>query len=81
MSLEATLLAIVLTGALAVFVLLPILEGDEEPEGQFVARAGSPRQRRTLETLWAEKNRILRTIHDLDFDYDLARHRPASRAH
>ncbi len=73
MSLEATLLAIVLTGALAVFVLLPILEGDEEPEGQFVARVGSPRQRRALETLWAEKNRILRTIHDLDFDYDLGK--------
>jgi len=23
--------------------------------------------------LWAEKNRILRTIHDLDFDYDLGK--------
>ena len=36
-----------------------------------MARRGSARQKQALETLWAEKLRVLRAIRDLDFDYDL----------
>jgi hypothetical protein len=36
-----------------------------------MARRGSARQKQALDTLWAEKLRVLRAIRDLDFDYDL----------
>ena len=71
MSLEATILAILLTGALGLFVLLPLLEREEISPDRPGARAGSARQRQILEMLHAEKNRVLRAIRDLDFDYDL----------
>jgi hypothetical protein len=64
-------LAIVLAGSMAVFVLLPILESRSQSESMRVARRGSARQKQALETLWAEKLRVLRAIRDLDFDYDL----------
>lgn len=71
MSLEATILAILLTGALGLFVLLPLLERQEASPYRPGVRAGSARQRQVLEMLHAEKSRVLRAIRDLDFDYDL----------
>jgi hypothetical protein len=71
MSSGVTILAIVLAGSMAVFVLLPILESRSQSESMRVARRGSARQKQTLETLEAEKMRVLRAIRDLDFDYDL----------
>jgi hypothetical protein len=71
MSLEATILAIVLAGALGLFVFLPLLGGEETPPPRQGVRGGTPRQRHALETLEAEKYRILRAIRDLDFDYDM----------
>ena len=71
MSLEATILAVLLTGALGLFVLLPLLERDGTPPDRPGGRSGSARQRQVLEALHAEKNRVLRAIRDLDFDYDM----------
>ena len=71
MSLEATVLAIVLAGSLGLFVLLPLLGRDETPPVQQGIRGGTSRQRQALETLEAEKYRVLRAIRDLDFDYDM----------
>lgn len=71
MSLEATILAVLLTGALGLFVLLPLLEREETSSSGTGGRAGSARQRQALETLHAEKDRVLRAIRELDFDYDM----------
>jgi hypothetical protein len=71
MSLEATILAILLSGALGLFVFLPLLERADTSPHRPGVRAGSARQRQALEMLHAEKNRVLRAIRDLDFDYDL----------
>ncbi len=71
MSLEATIFGVVLVGVMLVFAVLPLLGGDSEPPSRFTARGISPRQRQALETLWAEKQRVLRSIRDLDFDYDM----------
>jgi len=49
---------------------LPLLEREETASSR-PGDAGSARQRQALETLHAEKNRVLRAIRDLDFDYDL----------
>ena len=71
MSLEATIIAIVLTGSVVLFVLMPIFESRAEDDGVPAARRGTARQRQSLETLWAEKLRVMRQIRDLDFDYDM----------
>ncbi|MEB2286856.1 MAG: hypothetical protein OZ934_01975 [Anaerolineae bacterium] len=71
MSLEATILAVLLTGTLGLFVLLPLLEREETPSSGIEGRALPARQRQALETLYAEKGRVLRAIRDLDFDYDM----------
>jgi len=72
MSLEATVLAIILTGAVAAFAAFPVLaRGAEESPPHFPG--ATPQQRRALETLHAEKARVLRAIRDLDFDYDLGK--------
>jgi hypothetical protein len=65
------ILAIVLAGAITVFALLPILESRSQSASTRMARRGSARQKQALDTLWAEKLRVLRAIRDLDFDYDL----------
>ncbi len=70
MSLEATVLAIVLTALVGWFTILPLLGGEETPSARQV-RGATPRQRQALEVLEAEKYRILRAIRDLDFDYDM----------
>lgn len=71
MSLEATIIAIVLTGSVVLFVLMPIFENRADDEDTPAARRGTARQRQSLETLWAEKLRVMRQIRDLDFDYDM----------
>ncbi len=71
MSLEATIIAIVLAGTVVLFVLFPLVESRTEPDTPPTARRGSARQRQALETLWAEKLRVMREVRDLDFDYDL----------
>jgi hypothetical protein len=73
MSLEITIFAIVLAGAMAVFVLFPVLERQPEPEPDRLMVGGTRRQRQTLDMLRAEKLRTLRAIRDLDFDYDLSK--------
>jgi hypothetical protein len=64
------ILAVVLTGAIAVFALFPLLERQPNHPTRSGPR-GTARQNQTLETLWIEKMRVLRSIRDLDFDYDL----------
>lgn len=71
MSFEATILAIILIGATGIFALSPFFARSADPDPSPYARRGTPRQRQALETLWAEKQRVLRSIRDLDFDYDL----------
>ena len=72
MSSTMIILAVVLTGALAVFVVFPLLERqpDEKPR---TGPRGTVRQNQALEALWTEKMRVLRAIRDLDFDYDLGK--------
>jgi hypothetical protein len=70
MSLEAAIVAIVLTGVVAIFTLFPVLERDTEEHHPRV-RGATARQRHAHETLYAEKNRVLREIRDLDLDYDM----------
>ncbi len=72
MSLEATVIAILLAGGMALFVLFPLLNRPDPIEAP-AARHGSAHQKQALETLWTEKMRILRAIRDLDFDYDLGK--------
>jgi len=75
LSLEITLFAVVLAGAMAVAVVFPILEGrlDPEQEQKQTPLGGTTQQNRALELLAAEKLRVLRSIRDLDFDYDLGK--------
>ncbi len=59
-------------------VVLPLLVGEAEPEDDPyaevpLAHLGTPRQNRALEILYAEKERLLHAIRDLDFDYDLGK--------
>jgi hypothetical protein len=72
MSFTIILLGTVIAGVLGVVVLLPVLnEGPRAP--QPARRHGTPRQNQMLDTLSNEKRRVLRAIHDLDFDYDLGK--------
>jgi hypothetical protein len=75
LSLEITLFAVVLAGAMIVVAVLPILESRSDPErgDQRAAPGGTTRQNRALELLWSEKLRVLRSIRDLDFDYDMGK--------
>ncbi len=72
MSSTVVILAVVLTGTLAAFVVFPLLQRqpDEKPR---TGPRGTARQNQALETLWTEKMRVLRAIRDLDFDYDLGK--------
>ena len=55
-------------------VVLPLLLGEAEtlePQTEVpLEKLGTPRQNRALEILYAERDRLLRAIRDLDFDYD-----------
>jgi hypothetical protein len=64
-------IGVVLGGVTALFTLLPLLEG--EPEVVRTGPRGTTRQNLALETLEAEKRRVLRSIRDLDFDYDMGK--------
>ncbi len=71
-------LGLVVVALLVVMVVLvvglPLLLGETEaPEpstGVPLSYLGTPRQNRALEILYAEKERLLRAVRDLDFDYD-----------
>ena len=71
-----TIFAIVLGGLMAVGVLRPLLIGqpeDEETDRPGTATGGTSQQNRALEVLWNEKQRVLRSIRDLDLDYDMGK--------
>lgn len=72
MSSGALLLSIILAGVVGVFVLLPLVA--RSPDSTHHTRPrGTARQNQALETLGAEKLRVLRAIRDLDFDFDLGK--------
>lgn len=73
MSAPMIVLALFLTGLLGGFVLLPIFEPYPETHQQYTQRHGTRQQNQVLETLHAEKWRVLRAVRDLDFDYDLGK--------
>lgn len=75
LSIEMTLFAIVLAGGMVVAALFPILERQPDPEtdDRRAPVGGTTQQRRALELLRAEKQRVLRSIRDLDFDYDMGK--------
>jgi hypothetical protein len=71
-----SIFAIVLAGAMAVTVLRPLLAGlteEEEDNRPGSATGGTVQQNRALEVLWNEKQRVLRSIRDLDLDYDMGK--------
>jgi hypothetical protein len=70
MSFETVFIAVLLTGAVIVIVFFPFFERQpDQPKRS--GPQGTTRQNRALETLWDEKQRVLRAIYDLDFDYDM----------
>ncbi len=70
MSVSVIILVLIFGGGTLIFVLRPLLQRDTEA---YAARRGTPRQAQSLELLWSEKQRVLREIRDLDFDYDLGK--------
>lgn len=72
MSTISLIITILLVGFAGAIVVLPLLE--REPD---TPRRGRPRgtawQEQALETLYTEKARVLRSVRDLDFDYDLGK--------
>lgn len=77
MSITGIILAVLLGGGVAAVVLLPWWTRDEEePPGSAGRLRGTERQNRAYETLWAEKVRVLRSLRDLDFDYDMGKLSP-----
>lgn len=71
MSLSSILVALVVGGGTLVFVLGPLLQPDAKSARTI--RRGTARQAQALEVLWSEKQRVLREIRDLDFDYDMGK--------
>jgi hypothetical protein len=70
MSSEMMVVSIVLAAATAAFVIFPFVQRDPD------APVATPksiigRRRHAYETLLAEKQRVLRSIRDLDLDYDM----------
>lgn len=72
-------MAIVAAGFTAAIILFPFFTSDPELAYAVAPRGDARRQRKTrrlqyaYETLWAEKQRVLRAIRDLDTDYDLSK--------
>ena len=68
---------VVLVVVTVLVIVLPLLLGEAEaPEPQTeipLSHLGTPRQNRALEILYAEKDRLLRAVRDLDFDYDVGK--------
>ncbi len=71
MSLSSILLAVVIGGGTLLFALGPLFQGNRKGSGP--VRRGTARQSQALELLWSEKQRALREIRDLDFDYDMGK--------
>jgi hypothetical protein len=71
MSLMSLIIAVVVTGGVVVFTLMPLLARQPGPPGRVAGPRGTTRQNQALETLQAERLRVLRAIRDLDFDFDL----------
>jgi hypothetical protein len=72
-----TIFTIVLAGAMVAAVLRPLLlgfsENDEEQAQRDAVSGGTTQQNRALDVLWNEKQRVLRSIRDLDLDYDMGK--------
>jgi hypothetical protein len=71
-----TIFAIVLAGIMAIMVVRPLLAGpteDEEDDRRGAVTGGTSQQNRALDVLWNEKQRVLRSIRDLDLDYDMGK--------
>ena len=71
MSLTAILIAIFVFAVIVVYALRPLVEASYSNQRRGLR--GTTRQNQALETLLAEKRRVLRAIRDLDFDYDLGK--------
>ena len=69
MSTEMLFASIVIVAATAAFVIFPFIQRDPDAPVALKSKAGY--QQRAYETLLAERLRVLRSIRDLDFDYDM----------
>jgi hypothetical protein len=56
-------------------VLSPLLAGltEEEEDDRRGVVGGTSQQNRALDVLWNERQRVLRSIRDLDLDYDMGK--------
>jgi hypothetical protein len=70
MSVTSLIIAVVLVGTVVFAALLPLLESRPAPQKRRSGR-GTLHQNQVIEILWDEKMRVLRSIRDLDFDYDM----------
>lgn len=68
-------MGLVFTAAVAAAAVFPLLERDpaRDPAPPDHGPRGTPRQNQALEMLHVEKQRVLRALRDLDFDYDLGK--------
>ena len=71
MSLGIVVIGLVLAAAVAAVALVPLVERKNTAPGD--GPRGTPRQNQALAMLAAEKQRVLRALRDLDFDYDLGK--------
>ena len=69
MSTEMIFASLIIAAATAAFVIFPFVQRD--PDAPLATRSKARRQQRAYETLWTEKQRVLRQIRDLDLDYDM----------
>jgi hypothetical protein len=70
MSSEMMVVSIVIAAATAAFVIFPFIQRDPDVPAT-TARSKAGRRRHAYETLVTEKQRVLRSIRDLDLDYDM----------
>ncbi|MBN2304810.1 MAG: hypothetical protein JXQ72_10055 [Anaerolineae bacterium] len=71
MSASMIVIAVVFGAITGIAALLPLVQGEPEPVHQ--GPRGTAHQNRAMETLNAEKWRVLRSLRDLDFDYDMGK--------
>jgi hypothetical protein len=67
---SAIRLVTIVVATVVAAILFPLLEGESKTSRRTGPR-GTARQNQVLEALTQEKQRVLRAIRDLDFDYDL----------
>ncbi len=70
MSTEMMFVSVFMAAAAAAFVIFPFVQRDAETP-LAVSKSKTGRQQRVYETLLTEKQRTLRSIRDLDLDYDM----------